>query len=116
MSEAPQWARVRGVGNYHIRRGAWYEIVRLTPEAAVLDVNRRQVTVPRVAVQIVPVRPERWSVVPRPPDAVNLPLSWGSRYAVCPGCNDRAALKGQLSELLCSRCHGVFPVAWDDPF
>jgi hypothetical protein len=116
ISEAPQWARVRGDANYHIRRGAWYEVVRLTPDAVVLDVNRQPVTIGLAAVQIVPVRPERWSVVPRPPDAVNLPLSWGSRYAVCPACRDRAPLKGQRTELVCSRCHGVFPVAWDDPF
>lgn len=116
MSEAPQWARVRGDGNFHIRRGAWYQVVRLTPETAVLDVNRQPITIARSAVQIVPVHPERWSVVPRPPDAVNLPLSWGSKYAVCPGCSQRAPLKGQWTELVCTRCHGVFPVAWDDPY
>jgi len=116
MSEVPHWARVRGNGNYRIRRGAWYEVVNLTAEEAVLNVNRRPVAIDRSAVQVVPVRPARWSVVPRPPDAVNLPVSWGSRYAVCPGCAERVPLKGQRTELSCARCHGVFPVAWDDPF
>ncbi len=41
MPEAPQWARVRGEMNCYIRRGAWYEVLRLTPEEVVLEVNRQ---------------------------------------------------------------------------
>ena len=37
MPEAPQWARVRGDVNCNVRRGAWYEVVRLSPEEVVLD-------------------------------------------------------------------------------
>src|SRR2546428_5197036 len=84
MPEAPQWARVRGDVNCNVRRGAWYEVVRVSPEDVVLDVNQRTVSIARTSVQIVPIRPQRWSVVARPQDAVNLPLSWGSRYAVWP--------------------------------
>jgi hypothetical protein len=47
---------------------------------------------------------------------MNVPLSWGSRYVVCPGCRDRAPLKGHPTEIRCGRCAGVFPVAWDDPY
>jgi len=43
MPEAPQWARVRGEMNYHVRRGAWYEVLRVTGEDAILEVNRRPV-------------------------------------------------------------------------
>jgi len=27
--------------NYHVRRGAWYEVLRVTGEDAILEVNRR---------------------------------------------------------------------------
>ena len=116
MSEAPQWARVRSDVNCGVRRGAWYEVLLLTPDEAVLNVRRRPVTFARSTVQIVPTQPERWSVVARPHDAVNLPPSWGSRYAVCPNCSHRRALPGQPTELECPRCNGVFAVAWDDPY
>ena len=50
MPEAPQWARVRGDVNCNVRRGAWYEVVRLNPEEVVLDVNQRTVSVARSSV------------------------------------------------------------------
>jgi hypothetical protein len=116
LPETPLWARVRGGENHGVRRGAWYAIVRLTEEDAGLDVNGRRFDIPRAVLQIVPGRPERWSVVARPDDAVDMPQSWGSRYAVCPSCAHRRSLLGQPTELQCPRCSGVFPVAWDDPY
>jgi len=116
MPEAPQWARVRGDRNFGARRGAWHELLRLTPDEAIIAVGQRSVSIPRASVQVVPVRPHSWSVVPRPSDAVNLPLSWGSKYAVCPSCGERAPLRGQPTEMACPRCKGVFAVAWDDPY
>jgi hypothetical protein len=116
MPEAPQWARVRGEMNCYIRRGAWYEVLRLTPEEVVIEVNRRPVRVERASVQIVPLRPHRWSVVARPRDSVDMPLSWGSSYAVCPGCGHRQFLPGQPTELPCDKCGGVFAIGWDDPY
>lgn len=115
-AETPLWARVRADINCGVRRGAWYEVLKMTSAEAVLDVHGQQCRVQRGALQIVPVRPERWSVVPRPFDAVNLPLHWGSRYAVCPACQHRRSLVGQPDELECPRCSGVFPVGWDDPY
>lgn len=116
MPDVPQWARVRGDVNCNVRRGAWYEVLRLTADEAILEVDRRSFSVPRSSLQIVPVRPQRWSVVARPSDAVSMPLSWGSRYAVCPSCRHRAPLKEQVPEMRCGRCNGVFVVAWDDPY
>ena len=110
MPDVPQWARVRGDVNCNVRRGAWYEVLRLTPEEAILEVERRSVSVPRSSLQIVPVRPQRWSVVARPSDAVSMLLSLGSRYAVCPNCHHRAPLKGHVTEMRCARCNGVFDV------
>lgn len=114
MPEGHQWARVYGDANHQLRRGAWYEVLALTPEQAVLDVNRRPVLVSRSLVEIVPSRPHHWTVVRRPRDAVSLPLSWGTRYAVCPSCTQRVSLKGSVSVLSCPRCHGVFVVGWEE--
>jgi hypothetical protein len=116
MPEVPQWARVRSDMNCHIRRGAWYEVLRLMGEEAVLEVNRKPVRLERASLQIVPLRPQRWSVVARPRDSVDMPLNWGSRYAVCPGCCSRQALPGKPAELRCGKCAGIFAIAWDDRY
>ena len=116
MPEVPQWARVRSDVNCHIRRGAWYEVLRLMREEAVLEVNRKPVRLERASLQIVPLRPQRWSVVERPRDSVDMPLHWGSRYAVCPSCCYRQSLPGQPAELQCVNCGGVFAIAWDERY
>lgn len=108
--EVRPWAQVVGDVNVSIRRGAWYEVVRLTPEAALLDVNRRTLSVPRSVVQVRTVRPHEWSVVSRPHDATDVPLSWGSRYGVCPRCSLRAALKATRGDMQCPGCKGVFSI------
>ena len=33
MPDVPPWARVAGDVNVGVRRGAWYQVIRLTPEA-----------------------------------------------------------------------------------
>jgi len=114
MPDIPQWARVHGDMNCHVRRGAWYEVLRLTPDEAVLEVNHHPFGVDRSALQIRAIRPDRWSVVPRPRDAVDLPLSWGSTYGVCPKCGHRESLNGQKTEMPCPQCGGVFMIGWDD--
>ncbi len=112
--EAPQWARVKGDVNCSIRRGAWYQVLRLTPDAAILEVGQRSLNIPRELVQIAPIRPRRWSVVRRPYDAVDLPLSWGSRYAVCPTCRARMPLSHEQVELSCGRCGETRAVDWSE--
>jgi hypothetical protein len=108
--EVRPWARVVGDVNMRVRRGAWYEVIRLTPDAALLDVNRRTLNVPRAAVQVLSVRPREWSVVPRPYDAVDLPVAWGSRYAVCPRCSQRASLSDGHEKMQCPGCREVFSI------
>ena len=112
MPDVPQWARVRGDVNCSIRRGAWYQVVRLTGDTAVLEIGQRSISVPRELLQIEPFRPRSWSVVPRPSDAVDLPLSWGSRYAVCPSCYERMPLKHRQQQLRCARCGKTQPIDW----
>lgn len=113
MSEMRSWARVMGDVNVGLRRGAWYEVARLASDTAVFDLTWRSVYVPRAALEMVTTRPQRWSVVTRPLDAVDLPLSWGSRYAVCPECSARAPIKGQPIEMQCPRCRGLFVIHLD---
>ena len=110
MPEMRPWARVVGDVNVGVRRGAWYEVQRLTPEAAILDVHYRALSIPRSTVEIVTTRPDRWSVVTRPYDAVDLPMSWGTRYAVCPHCSQRAQIKAHPMEMQCAGCEGIFRI------
>lgn len=116
MAEAPRWAQVRGDVNCSVRRGAWYQVVRLTPEAAVVEVGQRSVSIPRELVQVTFVRPKEWAVVPRPYDAVDLPISWGSRYGVCPACQQRMPLKREQTALRCARCGESATIDWSTSF
>jgi len=58
---------------------------------------------PRSQLEIVDVRPSRWSVVPR---------EWmlGGPYAVCPNCAERVALSRTPEPVRCARCNGVFTI------
>src|SRR2546430_8787908 len=51
MSEL-QWARLAEDANYGVRRGAWYRVAELTSSDAVVDVNRKQVALPRGSVKL----------------------------------------------------------------
>src|SRR5438105_3286395 len=99
-----RWARLESDVNCRLRRGAWYRVAGLTSAEATLDVNREQVPVPRTSVKIVTTPPQYWTVVPRPRDARSLPALWGDKYAVCPGCRNRAQLKGAPHTMRCPRC------------
>ena len=102
--------------NCALRRGAWYRVARLAPLVAVLDVNRKPLPVPHYLLQVVSRPPTRWSVVPRPERARQLPRDWGPQYAVCPSCRERAALRGRPRHLTCHRCRGEFEVAWEEEY
>jgi hypothetical protein len=109
-----QWARPRAGVNRGLRRGAWYRVIVLTPREVIVDVNRHARIVPRDGVEIVASPPRRWSIVPRPRDAVRLPVDWGDWYALCPACRNRTPIKGHPATLRCPRCAGAFQVAWDE--
>src|SRR2546428_13488585 len=85
-----QWARLRPAEAAHLRRGAWYRVLRLTPLEAVLDVNGTQTTFPRPSLEILPTPPTRWTVVPRPARPPRLPPPGGARSPVCPNSPGRA--------------------------
>src|SRR6266566_2579268 len=73
------WARLKQDVNCGLRRGAWYRVVALTPEDAVLQVPRRErVRVPRRFLQTLFSRPRHWTIAPlpcpRPPGSLALAL------------------------------------------
>lgn len=107
-----QWARLKTDADYQIRRGAWYRILKMGPMEALLDVRGKPTPVPRPFLDIEFWPPMRWSVVARPRRAARLPASWGTHYAVCPNCRERAPLEGHPERLRCQRCNGSFDVAW----
>src|SRR5213596_4146238 len=72
-----QWGRLQVDVNCALRRGAWYRVARLASLEAILDVNHRPLKVPHYLVQVVSRPPTRWSVVPRPAGAGELPAEWG---------------------------------------
>ena len=111
-----KWGRLVVNVNCALRRGAWYRVARIRSLEAILDVNRKPLVVPHYLVQIVTQPPRRWSVVPRPKRARELPEEWGPHYGVCPSCRERCALPGHPRRLECVRCHGEFDVAWDEGY
>src|SRR6266700_3739008 len=102
MSERLGWARVVGDVNMSVRRGAWYEVTRLTHEAATLDVHHETRSVPRSTVEIVTSRPRRWSAVsPRCParGAVRSRRFPSNPPHVHRGCNATAAAPGAVEQV-----------------
>src|SRR5438094_878674 len=66
MPHEQYWARVRAGQDCPLRQGAWYRVVELTPVEAIVDVNHRLLHIPRAFVQVLPLRPPAWTVVPGP--------------------------------------------------
>jgi hypothetical protein len=110
-----QWARLRPTESGHLRRGAWYRVVRLSAVEVVLDVHGKPMPFPRPSLEILPERPKRWAVVPRPSRAPRMPTTWGERYAVCPNCRERAPIDEHATSMRCPRCNGYFAIGWDNP-
>ena len=108
------WARLHVDVNCHLRRGAWYRVLRLLVRDVVLDVPGKPLTVPRSYLSLSLTPPSRWSVVSRPAAAPRLPSGWEVGYVVCPSCRERAPLNGHPLSMRCRRCNGLFDVAWGE--
>jgi hypothetical protein len=108
------WGRLNTDANCGLRRGAWYRVVSIAGDAAVLEVQRKPVVVPRTSLTIVAHPPKFWTVVPRPSDARGLPATWGEAYGVCPSCRTRSRLKSSPQTMRCPRCKGQFRVDWEE--
>jgi len=109
-----QWARIRPSEEGHLRRGAWYRVVKLSPAEVVLDINGKPTPFPRQSLEILPERPKLWAVVPRPSHSPRMPMTWGARYAVCPNCRERARLEEHATSMRCPKCNGVFDIGWEN--
>jgi len=109
-----QWARLQTDLNIEIRRGAWYRIRQLGSLQAIIEVRGRQFEVPAPFIEVIEKPPRKWTVVPRPRDAVRLPATWGDRYAVCPSCRERQQLVSRPRRMTCQRCRGEFQVGWKE--
>jgi len=114
MPAAFQWARLKADVKCALRKGAWYRILKLTPTDVVLDVKGKPLSLPRGQLQLSPEPALRWSVVASPKHTARFPATWGSSYAVCPNCRDRAQLEGRPASMRCRRCNGSFEIAWSD--
>jgi hypothetical protein len=113
MPHVQYWARVRAGMDCPLRRGAWYRVVQLAPSEITLEVNSRLLRVPRAYLQILPLRPPMWSLVPRRPDEAD-PAGEDGKYAVCPNCCERSPLIDSTPTMRCRRCGAVSAIAWSD--
>ncbi|HKW42355.1 MAG TPA: hypothetical protein VJN39_13985 [Gemmatimonadales bacterium] len=111
-----RWARLRRNVRSVLRRGAWYRVLSLGAEEAVLDVDNASVRVLLDDLEVTGTRPSRWTIVPRPRDAEKVPEAWGEFYAVCPNCAARAPVGRPPGEKRCTRCEQSFEVAWDENY
>jgi ribosomal protein S27AE len=94
---AGRWARLRDdVRRCRLRRGAWYPVLSLGPDEAVVVVRHESVILPQTYLEIVTTRPDRWTVIS------------AERYAVCPNCAQRVAVGTAPERMRCGRCSGVF--------
>jgi hypothetical protein len=109
------FARLRADVDLKIRRGAWYRVLELDDLQAVIEVNKRSMTVLRAMLEIQQRPPLRWTVVPRPPGR-KPPAELGVQYGVCPSCRSRAPLPKRARELQCPRCKQEFAVNWSEGY
>lgn len=108
------FARLQADVDLKIRRGAWYRVLDLGDLEAVIEVNKRPMTVPRAILEIQQRPPLRWTVVPQPTGRRKATL--GVEYGVCPSCRTRAPLPRRARELQCPRCKHEFEVNWGEAY
>lgn len=111
-----RWGRLQLDVDCNLRRGAWYRVVDLQGMQAVVDVNQKQLPVPRYALEVVTTPPKRWTVVPAPRKAVKLTREFMPSYAVCPNCRERQPLRHRGRTLRCDRCRGTYEIDWNEGY
>lgn len=121
MNGPRKWARVKLSGAHNLRRGAWYPVVNdANSNFVILDVEKRNVPIPRESVKLADGKPEKWSVVKFEPgkpvpariSQQSLPLT----YAVCAFCRARSVELGDDTKTLkCDECGREAEVDWENP-
>lgn len=109
-----KWARLREDVKSRLRRGAWYRVLRLGAQEAVLDVGRHPLSLERSLLRFSFAPPTQWTVVRDPRNAARGVAAAATSHAVCPNCRRRVPLTGSPPTLRCPGCNGLFDVAWDD--
>lgn len=110
------FARLQADVGLKIRRGAWYRVLELRDLEAVIEVNRKPVSVLKAVLEIQQRPPLRWTVVPRPEGARRAPAELGQQYGVCPSCRTRAPLPRRGRELQCPHCKQEFEINWSEGY
>jgi hypothetical protein len=108
------FARLQADVDLKIRRGAWYRVLDLGDLDAVIEVNKKPVSVLRAWLEIQQRPPLRWTVVPHPTGRRAAVL--GVEYGVCPSCRTRAPLPKRARDLKCPRCKQEFDVNWGEAY
>lgn len=108
------FARLQADVDLKIRRGAWYRVLDLGDLEAVIEVNKRPMTVLRAMLEIQQRPPLRWTVVPHPEGRRKATL--GVEYGVCPSCRTRAPLPKKARDLQCPRCKQEYEVNWGEAY
>jgi hypothetical protein len=111
------YARLCENVNLHIRRGAWYRVLRMEELHATLDVNKHPVPVARALLEFARRPPAKWTVVQQRASWIAAPpAGFTSEYGVCPSCTERTPLTGRVKRLACPACRYEFEVAWDERY
>jgi Zn finger protein HypA/HybF involved in hydrogenase expression len=105
------FARIQDDVPLKLRKGAWYRIVELNDLQAVIEVNRRKVSVLRAWLEIRDRPPQRWAVV-EGKDNQKAPPPLRGLYGVCPNCRARTPLPKKARTHQCKKCGNEFEIDW----
>ena len=106
------FARVHADVPLKLRRGAWYRVLELNDLQAVIEVNRRKVSVLRAWLEIRDRPPQRWAVVEGSKENGKAPPPLRGIYGVCPNCRTRAPLPKRARVHGCGKCGQEFEIDW----
>jgi hypothetical protein len=109
------FARLQADVDLKIRRGAWYRVLDLGDLEAVIEVNKRPMTVLRAMLEIQQRPPLRWTVVAHPTGG-RKKAELGVEYGVCPSCRTRAPMPKKARALECPRCKQEYEVNWGEAY
>jgi len=111
------YARLCENVNLHIRRGAWYRVLKVEDLHATLEVNKRPVPVAKALLEFVKRPPAKWTVVQQRASWIATPpAGFTSEYGVCPFCTERAPLAPGIRRMDCPSCKSDFEVAWNERY
>ena len=106
------FARVHADVPLKLRRGAWYRVLELNDLQAVIEVNRRKVSVLRAWLEIRDRPPQRWAVVEGSKENGKAPPPLRGMYGVRPNCRTRAPLPKRARAHGCGKCGQEFEIDW----